>query len=305
MKIALAGGTGFIGKHLSRYFLAQNHQVYVLTRKPDSYDTNHNNHKYIGWSVDSSSLLRDKLEGMDVFINLAGESINHGRWTEQQKERIIQTRIQVTDNLMKLFGELNDKPKLFINASAVGYYGSSLNKTFTEKDLSTSDDFLAKTVQKWEKHASIAKNLGIRTVYARFGIVLDKQEGALPKMVLPYKFFVGGKVGTGKQWLSWIYIKDVVNLVNFILHNEEIEGAVNFTTPFPLQMNEFGKTIGEVLGRPHYLPAPSFALKMILGEMSTLVLDGQKVLPNKAQQLGFKFEFPTLRETLTDIYRIK
>ncbi|MFS1512115.1 TIGR01777 family oxidoreductase [Chengkuizengella sp. SCS-71B] len=303
MKIAITGGTGFIGKYLTHYFLSQNHKVYILTRKPDAYDSDDNNLKYIGWSVDSISSLRDKLEGMDVFINLAGESINNGRWTEQQKERIINTRLQVTDTLLKLFKDLNDTPKLFINASAVGYYGTSLNKTYTEKDISTSDDFLAKTVQEWEKHASIAKNLGIRTVYARFGIVLDKQEGALPKMVLPYKFFVGGKVGTGKQWLSWIHIKDVVNLMNFIMHNEEIEGAVNFTTPFPIQMDGFGKTIGEVLGRPHYLPAPSFALKMILGEMSTLVLDGQKVLPNKAQQLGFKFEFPTLRETLTDIYR--
>ncbi|NDI34131.1 TIGR01777 family oxidoreductase [Chengkuizengella sediminis] len=305
MRIGVTGGTGFIGKHLTRNFLRQNHKVCILTRKPDSYQSDHKNLEYIGWSVDSINELVDKLEGMDVFINLAGESINNGRWTEQQKERIIKTRIQVTDTLMKLFSELYDRPKLFINASAVGYYGTSLKQTFIENDLSTSGDFLAKTVQKWEKHASKAENLGIRTVYTRFGIVLDKQEGALPKMVLPYKLFVGGKVGTGKQWLSWIHIKDVVNLIDFIIHNGEFEGAVNFTTPFPLQMNEFGKTIGEVLSRPHYLPAPSFALKMMLGEMSTLVLDGQKVLPNKAQQLGFKFEFPTLRETLMDIYRIK
>ncbi|WP_044895129.1 TIGR01777 family oxidoreductase [Bacillus alveayuensis] len=298
MKIAIAGGTGFVGKALTSYLEKQGHDIYILTRKPRA-STNDRIH-YIEWLTPESQPEK-YISSIDAFINLAGEPINSGRWTERQKQRIINSRLSATRAVLELIRKLDKKPQVLINASAIGIYGTSWNEVFTESSTKTGSDFLARTVIVWEEEAKKAEQLGIRTVLARFGMILGKEEGALPRIVLPYKLFIGGTVGSGDQWLSWVHIKDVVRSIEFILNNENISGAVNITAPHPTKMKEFGQTIAKVLHRPHWLPVPDFALRLLLGEMSILVLEGQRVFPEKLQKFRFNFSFSSLEEALYDI----
>lgn len=295
MRIAIAGGTGFIGKNIANYFEYKGHEVPILTRKPKQ-----GNVKYIDWLNENDSKI-EQLEDLDVLINLAGVSINNGRWTKNHQEKIYESRMHATDKLIQYIHQLEKKPKLFINASAIGIYPTSLSEVYTEQSTDVADDFLAKTVVDWEQKAKQVEKFGIRTVFCRFGVVLGKNQGALPLMVLPYKLFVGGTIGSGKQWVSWIHIDDVVKAIAFIVDYEHISGPINFTAPKPVTMEEFGKTIGEVLKRPHWFPVPSFLMKFVLGQKSKLVLEGQFVLPNVLMKEGLQFKFPTLKQALEDL----
>jgi uncharacterized protein (TIGR01777 family) len=296
MKIGILGGTGFIGRNITKYLIEHGHDVTVWTR-------NKNNHSKLSysslsnWPPDHS---KDAIE-MDAIINLAGETINQ-RWTKEAKHRIMSSRVESTRQLVDLFRQGILKPKVVINASAVGYYGHSIDKIFTEQDA-YAHDFLAEVTRTWEVEAEKAAGLGIRVVKARLGVVLGKGEGALPRMLLPYKLFAGGTVGSGEQWVSWIHIQDVARLVHHVLENEHIEGAINFTSPEPVKMNDFGKTMGRIMKRPHWLPVPAFALQLLLGEMSDLILKGQQVLPAKALDSKFTFKFPNIDDALRDILR--
>ena len=300
MRIAIAGGTGFVGKALTDELINNGHKVFILTRRKGTVSPK-KNLQFVHWLEDDARPW-EELEQIDVLINLAGESINSGRWSEERKRRILQSRLNATEELLRIIKNLHSKPRVFINASAIGFYGTSTQKTFTEEEKDPGNDFLAYTVKEWEHKANEAAGIGIRTAFCRFGIILDKSEGALPKIVFPYKFLAGGKIGSGKQWMSWIHIKDVIRGILFIINNEQISGPVNFTAPNPVTMNEFGKTVGNVLHRPHWLPAPSFALKVLLGEMSLLVLEGQRVLPEKLLDAGFHFEFTELSSALKNIF---
>lgn len=299
MRIAITGGTGFVGKAIIKRLKELNHEVFVLTRSPQQF-VNQRNITYIGWLKEETNPVKE-LQQIDVMINLAGESIN-SRWSAKGKNRILQSRLVATEQVCSILKELEQKPKVLINASAIGYYGTSLTDIFTEEAKEPGNDFLATTVQQWEEQAKQATLNGIRTCYCRFGIILDSKEGALPKMALPYKFFVGGTIGTGKQWMSWIHLEDVVNALLFIIEKEEISGPVNFTTPNPVQMKELGQSIAKALHRPHWVPAPGFALKAALGEMSLLVLEGQKVLPEELQKEGYQFQYTHIDQALQQIY---
>lgn len=299
MRIAVAGGTGFVGKALTKRCLELGHEMYILTRNPSKREENIT---YVQWLVDGCNP-SSQLENIDVIINLAGESINSGRWTTKRKQRILDSRLQATEEVLSIIKKVENKPKILINASAIGYYGISLTSTFTEADTIPGEDFLASTVRLWEEKALQAENLGIRTVLCRFGIILDKTEGALPKMAMPYQLFVGGPIGKGEQWISWIHLDDVVEAILFIINNEDIRGPVNFTAPHPLRMKVFGKTLGNVLKRPHWMTAPAFALRMALGEMSLLVLEGQQVLPGKLLSTGYPFLYDKLEPALRNIYQ--
>jgi uncharacterized protein len=300
LKIAISGGTGLIGQALCQYFLEKGDTVFLLTRKTKS-PSELPNLTYIHWvNLDSNAL--NVLEGIDVVINLAGESINSGRWNEKRKERILKSRLQSTYQMIDLINRLEHKPKLMINASAIGLYGTSNTLTFTEENNIVGNDFLAETVKKWEESASKAEGLGVRTVFTRFGIVLAKNGGALPKIAYPYKCFIGGTIGKGSQWVSWIHIDDVIGAVDHIITNETLSGPVNFVSPEPVQMKDFGKQLAAVLKRPHWLKIPEFAMKILLGEMSMLMLEGQKVLPAKLIQSQFRFTYPTLDKALKNIF---
>lgn len=298
MKFAITGGTGFVGKELTNLLLSQGHQVFILTRSDKKSDSSIT---FVKWLTEGATP-ETELEGIDGIINLAGTSINEGRWTDDQKKKIYESRMEATDEVLRIIETLSVKPSVLVNASAIGIYPSSKHKTYTEDSPERADDFLAKTVEDWEKKAKKAEQHGVRVACARFGVILGKDEGALPLMALPYKLFVGGKVGSGRQWLSWVHVKDVANAIYFALTTDELSGAFNVTAPRPLRNDDFGKVLGTVLHRPHLVPVPGVALKAALGEKSQLVLEGQQVIPEVLLQHGFKFEFPTAQEALKNIY---
>lgn len=299
MKLLIAGGTGFIGEILTRYLLDKGHQIVILTR---NHKEPKGNISYVKWlTADSNPQV--ELEGTDVFINLAGVSINAGRWTKEHQQQIYESRMKATDELLRIIHTLHVKPSVFINASAIGIYPASDKVEYTETIHEVADDFLGKTVKDWEKKAGKVEDEGIRCVFMRFGVVLVREGGALPLMVLPYKLFVGGRVGTGKQWVSWVHVLDVVRAIIFVIESQRVRGPVNITAPSPVTMDEFGRTIGEVIHRPHWLPVPDFAMKVVLGQKSALVLKGQKVIPEVLINLGFEFTFPTLKSALEDLLK--
>ncbi|MBA2176536.1 TIGR01777 family protein [Halobacillus locisalis] len=298
MNIVVTGGTGFVGQRLTDQLVKEGHHVYILTRSPDKH-TDSGQVTFVGWLKDEYHPARE-LPNVQAIVNLAGESLNSGRWTEEKKREILDSRIQATEGVLDLIEQLDSKPEVLVNASAVGFYGQSKTKTFTEETEKPGNDFLANVVEEWEKRASKAENSGVRTVFVRFGIILG-EEGALPKMILPYKFMIGGNLGSGEQWMSWIHIDDVVGLIDFSIHQKEIRGPLNGTAPNPHRNKDFGRTLGDVLNRPHWIPAPAFALKIALGDMSTLLLDGQSVIPKKALEQGYSFHYPDLKPALESI----
>ncbi|WLR47768.1 TIGR01777 family oxidoreductase [Halobacillus litoralis] len=298
MNIAITGGTGFVGTQLKEKLVQEGHDVYILTRSPKKYkDTDQVT--YVGWLKEEFHP-EQELPILDAIVNLAGESLNSGRWTEERKQSILESRIKSTEGVLDLIDALSEKPEVLVNASAVGYYGQSKTKTFTEETTEPGNDFLANVVEEWEARASQAAEKGVRTVYVRFGIILG-EEGALPKMILPYKMMIGGNLGSGEQWMSWIHIDDVVGIVHFAIENKNIHGPLNGTAPNPKRNKDFGQTLGEVLNRPHWITAPSVAMKVALGDMSTLLLDGQCVIPKKTTASGYTFHYPDLQPALSSI----
>lgn len=301
MKAVIAGGTGFVGKELTEELIRHGYDVTILTRNTEN--KNEEAHvRYVKW-LSAGAKPEAALEGSDVFINLAGESINSGRWTEERKKRILSSRIAATQEIVRIMKALKQKPKVLVNASAIGIYPISETKTFTEASPAAGHGFLSNVVDTWEKEAIEADKAGIRTVLARFGVILGTEDGALPRMALPYKYGAGGKIGSGRQWMSWIHVEDVARAILFAAEHESIEGPMNVTAPNPVRMNDLGKTLAKVLGKPHWLFVPEPALKLALGEMSTVVLDGQKVLPEKLTQNGFQFSFPLIRSALDHLYK--
>jgi len=297
LRIAITGGTGFVGSALTSYLSEQGHTLFILTRK--KIEQTDPNITYVEW-LHADSKPESMLSEIDAFVNLAGESINSGRWTKVRKEKIISSRIQVTKEVIRILSKLDKKPDILLNASAIGIYGTSFDATFTEDSPEIGKDFLAQTVDAWEAEALKVEELGIEVALMRFGIILGKNAGALPKMLLPYQLFIGGTIGSGHQWLSWVHIEDVVKSIEFVMKNK-ITGPVNITAPFPERMSKFGQTIGKVLKRPHFLPVPSICLRLLLGEMSILVLEGQKVIPEKLVKSGYKFSYLDLEKALKQI----
>jgi uncharacterized protein len=300
MKVAIAGGTGLIGTNLTKQLLNKGHEVYILTRNPQNKQDS-DGISHIQW-LTSEAEPEKKLEGIDGFINLAGESLNSGRWTEQKKKEILDSRIDVTKETVRILHALNKKPSVLINGSAVGYYGTSFEETFTEDDTEPGNDFLADVVARWEEEAKQVPD-ETRLVFSRFGIVLSAEDGALKKMLPPFKMGIGGRIGTGEQWMSWVHVEDVARALVYCLENENISGPVNITSPTPEKMNSFGRTLAEILDRPYWAPVPSNVLKIALGEMSVLILEGQQAVPQKLLDSGFEFEFPHLHEALYDLLK--
>lgn len=297
MRIVIAGGTGFIGQKLTDALIEAGHEVLILTRKEKAPA---GKISYVKWLEESASP-ESQIGNADVFINLAGVSINNGRWNAAHQKQIYDSRMEATDELLRIISVLPKKPSAFINASAIGIYPSSFSAVYTETSLETAKDFLGKTVHDWEERAKQAESYSNRMAFMRFGVVLGNEGGAFPLMSLPYKFFAGGTVGSGKQWVSWVHITDVVRSILFVIEKENIHGPVNVTSPSPVRMKDFGKTIGAVLHRPHWLPVPSLMMELALGQKSTLVLEGQHVIPEVLTEEGFQFMFPSLRLALEDL----
>lgn len=297
--VLITGGTGFIGSAMVRGLQQEGHTLLVITRNPQRMKPSERVF-YLAWPADPQTIERE-FGNIDIIINLAGDPINKGRWTDAKKRSILDSRVNMTRKVTDAIHAFRQKPSVLINASAIGYYGFSETTVFRETDQVTGDHFLTKISEVWEQEAMRAEQDGVRVVLARFGIVLGRDGGALAPMVMPYRLFGGGTVASGKQWLSWIHIDDVVGLAKHIIRTESLRGPVNFTAPQPLQMKPFGQAIGKVLGRPHWLPVPTFALRFMFGEMSDLLTKGQHVIPQKALDSGYTFRYDTAEAALADL----
>lgn len=310
MKIILTGGTGFIGSALVSSLSEEGHTLYVLSRNPENHrDRLPNTVILKKWSVEVDENLLDALEGCDAIINLAGESIAGRnlaevilkRWSKNQVRIIQDSRINTGKVLTKALGMINKKPSVLIQASAVGFYGNRGNELLTEKSLPGNDTF-ANLCVNWEASTAEVEKMGIRQAVIRTpGIVLSTRGGSLPFLMLPYKFFLGGPLGSGSQWISWVHLHDEIDAIKFLLTNHDLSGAFNLASPAIVTQKEFSRTLGNLMRRPSYLPIPTFLLKLILGEKANVLIASQRQIPERLQELGFQFSFPDLSNALEDI----
>ena len=299
MKVVIAGGSGFIGSMLVRRLCDRHDSVTVLSRKPAP-SRGTSSMKWQAWQPGVPGEWETEIDGADGVINLAGEGIAEKRWTERQKELIRSSRIDTTWAIVAAIAKAKAKPKFLINASAVGYYGPHGDEMLTEKN-GPGTNYLAQVCVSWEKEASKAQEHGVRVLLLRTGIVLGKGKGALAKMVKPFRFFVGGPLGSGQQWMPWIHIEDEIGLILFLMENENSRGPFNATAPNPVTMEEFCKALGKVLKRPSWASVPASVLTLALGEMADMLLTGQRALPETAQKLGYKFKHSTITQALESL----
>ncbi|MEH1770460.1 thylakoid membrane protein ThyD [Nostoc sp.] len=304
MKVAITGATGFVGNLLVQRLHAQGHKIVVLTRNTtfaqkvfpsEAFP----NIEIVAYTPNASGSWQNVIASCDGVVNLAGEPIGEGRWTPERKQEILNSRKLGTQKIVEAIANANPKPKVLINASAIGYYGTSETATFDETSLS-GNDFLAQVSQAWEAEATKVKDSGVRLVILRFGIVLGNG-GALGKMIPPFKLFAGGPIGSGRQWFSWIHVDDLVNLILQALSKSEIEGIYNATAPNPVRMADLSQTLGQVMNRPSWLPVPGFAIEALLGDGAIVVLEGQQVIPKRTVETGFEYKYPNLQSALTQI----
>jgi uncharacterized protein len=298
MKIFITGGTGFVGTLLSKELALAGHDVTILTRKKRHPDPVHERIRFVTGDPKQEGAWMAEVPKHDWVINLAGASINT-RWTEEAKQAIYNSRVLTTKNLVAALAA-GDRRQLFCSTSAPGYYGARGEEELSE-DSAPGHDFLAKVAQDWEAEAFKAQDLGVRTVVTRFGLVLGQGGGILEKLVPLFKSYLGGPVGNGSQWLSWIHQQDQVRAFLFLLEQPELAGPVNFTAPNPARNRDFAKALGRALNRPAILPAPAFMLHLALGEFADAILTGQKVLPQKLLAAGFQFHFPTVDQALQNL----
>jgi hypothetical protein len=296
MRILLTGGTGFIGKPLKHELVALGHELFVLTRLSRE---NKERINYIQWDIKNPPDLTELVNQIDIVINLAGEPIADKIWTREQKEKIRLSRILPTRILASAINNATKKPKKFISASAIGIYGNTGNEKITEKSR-FGEDFLATVCKDWETEAQKADT---NVVILRIGLVLGKHGGVLKKMLPPFKMFIGGPLGSGNQWMSWVLREDLISAIKFATTNDKVAGILNVTSPNPVTNTEFSNTLGKVIHRPAFMPVPSFALKLLFGEMADIMLGGQRVLPERLKEYGFEFKYPELEGVLKRILK--
>ncbi|MGC7847530.1 TIGR01777 family oxidoreductase [Desulforudis sp. 1088] len=316
MKVVVTGGTGFIGRPLVASFLDRGDEVTVLTRSktgrlPAGV-------KAVTWPAggpaasgeeggippgEAESRWWEALDGADAVVHLAGESIAARRWTPEQKERIRESRVQGTRVLVETLARVKRRPGVLVSGSAVGYYGPRGDEELTEADA-PGQDFLSEVCTAWEREARQAEILGMRVVLLRTGMVLERDGGALPRMLLPFRWFAGGPFGSGRQWMSWIHRDDLVSLIRFLIANKEARGPVNAVAPNPVTNLAFARTLGRMMRRPSRLAVPRALLRLALGEMAeALLLSGQRAVPARALELGFSFKYAELETALQAILK--
>jgi len=302
MKIVIAGGTGFIGSHLCRTLIEHQHDVTVLSRNSTkATKTLPNSVVVASWNGLSTKALEQTLNDTDALINLSGEAIADARWTESRKQLLRSSRIDTTRILVDALSRASHRPRTLINASGIGFYGPQHNQSVTEVSPCGSG-FLAGLCVDWEGAARRAEEFGVRVILLRIGMVLGQTGGALSRMALPFRLFLGGPISPGTQKVSWIHQKDLSELMNWLLHKSDIFGPVNAVAPESVTMKEFCKTFGHVLDRPSWIPVPEFVLNLTLGEMATLMTTGQEVRPLVAEQKGFNFSYPKLDSALQSLF---
>lgn len=293
--ILITGGTGFIGGYLTEELMRQGHFLSIVTRSPKKYSEEQaSNQKFISWDD-----LDDVMNSMDIVINLAGENL-FGRWNEEIKERIYNSRINATRNVVDAIEKADSPPSLLISASGVSIYGDH-GDAVVDEDTPAADNFLAQTCVDWEAEAKRAEQFGVRVAIPRIGPVLERDGGLVSIMKLPFALFLGGPVGSGDQYIPWIHMTDMCNALLFPMENEDFSGPYNANSPTPETMSNFTHIFGSVMNRPSFFKVPSFAVKLVLGEGSQPALESLRVQPKKLQQAGFTFEFEDLEAALADI----
>lgn len=299
MRIIIAGGTGMIGTALTKSLILDGHQVWILSRNPSTLNMPEGA-RGVSWDGITTTGWGSLVSQVDAIVNLAGESLGSGLWTKARKLRITSSRVNAGKAITSAFTSSNPRPKTLIQASAVGYYGPHGSEPVTE-DTSQGQGFLASVCEAWEASTQPVESMGIRRVVIRTGVVISKAAGALQRMLLPYKLFVGGPMGGGNQGFPWIHPIDEVAAIRFLLENDQALGAFNLSAPRPLSNADLGRVLSRVMRRPYWLPIPAIALKLLLGEMSVLVLEGQYLLPKRLLELGFGFKFEKIETALMDL----
>ena len=303
MKIAIAGGTGFLGRALADRLSAAGHDLVVLTRADAPPAPLPPRARAVTWNPDGrTGAWSAAIDGADAVVNLAGESIAARRWSQAHKRRVLESRLDATRSLAAAIRAAARPPAVFVSGSAVGYYGPRGDEVVTE-ETAAGNDFLARVSVQWETEAASAAGTRTRVACIRTGLVLSTEGGALPRMLLPFKLGAGGPAGSGRQYWPWIHRDDWVALVEWTIGTSAASGAVNATAPNPVTNKEFARALGRALHRPAFMPAPAFALRLALGEMAdALLLSGQRAVPAKAERLGFSFRYPRVDEALASLF---
>lgn len=302
-KIIITGATGMIGQDLCRILVERKDEIIVFTRNVDRAKTELPFVKhFVEWNYKKPENWQNEIDGSDVVIHLAGANLFGRRWNDKYKKIILESREIGTRNIVETIKKAKKKPGVFVCSSGINIYGDSGNNILTE-DSELGNDFLADVCKRWEAEAEKVEESGIRRVSLRTGVVLDENDGALKKMLLPFKLFVGGPLGSGKQWFSWIHKNDMLNIIINSIDNDNLKGPVNASSPNPVTMNQFAKTMGKVLHRPAIFKVPEFALKIAVGEGAVSIIASLKVKPEELLQNDFKYEFENLKPALEDLLK--
>ncbi len=301
MRVIISGGTGLIGRPLSAALMADGHEVTVLSRDPIETFNMPDGVLLFRWDAKSAEGWGHLADGADAIINLAGAGIGDKRWSKKRKEEIRSSRLQAGRAILEAIQAAQEKPRVLIQASAVGYYGPQDNDVEITEDAPHGDGFLAGVCLDWELSTAPVERMGVRRPIIRTGVVLSRDGGVLPRMARPFKFFIGGRLGSGEQWLPWIHIDDEVRAIQFLLKDEGADGPFNLCAPNPVRNREMAYLLGHFLNRPAALPAPTFAMKAVLGEMAEIALSGQRAVPARLLDQGFAFKHPELEDALRDL----
>jgi uncharacterized protein (TIGR01777 family) len=301
MKVVIPGGSGLIGQALCRKLAGDKHQVAILSRNPDKVRGLPAGIEVVKWDGRTSNGWGQLVEGADAIINLAGTNLGEGRWTEERKREILESRLNAGQAVVEAVSKAASKPRALIQASAVGYYGERDNEELTEQ-TGPGDDFPAHVCIQWEASTEPVDAMGVRRTIIRTGVVLSRRAGALPRMALPFKLFAGGPIGGGKQPFPWIHIEDEARAILWLVEHGGA-GPYNLAAPHVLTNAEFSKVLGRAMGRPSIMPVPAFALKALYGEMSMIVLEGQRATPHRLLSEGFDFRYPEAEAALRDLFK--
>lgn len=302
MRVIITGGTGLIGRALTEELVSAGYEVVILSRDPDRARGFPERVRLVAWDGRTAQGWSEWVEGSRAIVNLAGAGLADRLWTSSRKRVLAESRLLAGKAVVEAVERAERKPEVVIQASAIGYYGPHGQEPLSEGEAAGSD-FLAELCRQWEESSRPVETLGVRRAVVRTGLVLSRSGGVLPRLLLPIKLFVGGPMGSGRQYYSWIHIRDEVKAIRFLIEDSSAQGAYNLTAPEPLPNAEFVQVVGRAIGRPSWLPLPEFALRLLVGDMATVLVDGQRALPNKLSDEGFSFEFTTLKAAMQDLSR--